>query len=132
MRKDLYSPGSIRVAETPQQFLERIFCELPHIEGLFLIASRGEIVAHAANEGQSWEKLPALTEEFLRFAADAAHAVRQGAAQYLLLKNEGGYMMILVLERGYILVVLGRDHIRPDVIKYSTDWIASKLSLLLP
>jgi predicted regulator of Ras-like GTPase activity (Roadblock/LC7/MglB family) len=132
MRKDLYSPGSTGAAETPQQFLERIFCELPHIEGMFLIAAQGEIVAHAANEGQYSEHLPALTGELLKFAADAAHAVRQGSAQYLLLKNEGGYMMILVLDRGYVLVVLGRDHIRPDVIKYSTDWIASKLSLLLP
>jgi predicted regulator of Ras-like GTPase activity (Roadblock/LC7/MglB family) len=131
MRKDLYSPGSIKVAETPQQFLERIFCELPHFEGMFLITSQGEIVAHAANEGRFCENLPALTNEFLKFAASAAQAVRQGAVQYMLLKNEGGYLMILALDQDYVLVVLGRDHIRPDVIKYSTDWIASKLSLLL-
>src|SRR5262245_26113169 len=103
MRKDLYSPGSIKVAETPQQFLDRIFCELPHFEGLFLIASRGEIVAHAANEGRLCENLPALTNEFLRFAANAAQAVQQGPVQYLLLKNEGGYIMTLTLDHEYVL-----------------------------
>jgi predicted regulator of Ras-like GTPase activity (Roadblock/LC7/MglB family) len=131
MRKDLYSPGSTKVAETPQQFLDRIFCEIPHIEGMFLIDARGEMVAHAANEGRFCEKLPQMTNDLLQLAASAAQAVGLGPAQYLLLKNEGGYMMTVLFEHGHVLVVLGRDHIRPDVIQYSAEWIVNKLSLML-
>jgi predicted regulator of Ras-like GTPase activity (Roadblock/LC7/MglB family) len=131
MRKDLYSPGSTKGVETPQQFLERIFCEIPHIEGMFLITPEGEMIAHAASEDQSRACLPALANEFLQLAGGAAQAVRQGPPRYLLLKNEGGYMMIVTLDHGHVFVLLGRDHIRPDVIQYSADWIAGKLSLLL-
>ena len=131
MRKFLSSPGST-IAETPQQFLDRIFCELPHIDGMFLLAPEGGIVAETAKEDGMCEKLPAQAAEFLRLARTVASAVCQGGPQYLLLKNDSGYTMIMPLGPGHVFVVLGHEHIRPDVIQYSADWIAGKLAVLLP
>lgn len=124
-------PSGPNTAETPQQFLERIFCEIPHSDVMFLMAPAGEIIAHASNDDKICKGLPALAGELLRLGKQAAEAMRQGSSQHLLLKNEGGYMMMVALESGHIFVVLGREHIRPDVIQYSADWVANKLSALL-
>lgn len=128
MQKDTVSPSP--TAETLQQFLERIFCEIPHIDSMFLLSAGGEIIAHAAND-KICENLPALTMELLRFAAGAAASLHQGAPQYLLLKNENGYLMAAALAGAHIFVILGREHIRPDVLQYSAQWIARKLAALL-
>jgi len=130
MRKVPSSPVVSRL-ETPQQFLERIFCELPHLDAMFLFQPDGVLLSHTAKEEQAPAALLEVAGALLEFAGGVARTVQQGLPQYLLLKNEGGCLLFMTFSCGHLLVVQGGEHVRPDVMQYSAQWISEKLAVLL-
>jgi len=113
MLKD--ATGSFKAIESGhdasvEQFLSNAFCELPHLESLFLFAPTGEVV----------------------FASQSvAGELKRGKLKYLALQTPSGFIVATRLKPGHILILLGRIDVRLGLVLYEMESLASRLELAL-
>jgi predicted regulator of Ras-like GTPase activity (Roadblock/LC7/MglB family) len=113
--------------ETPQQFLENAFCELPHIEGVFLFAPKGEVLAQATDESINPASLSALVGNLLEIAQRLADELERGKTNYVALQCQRGPIVATRLDQGHVLVLLGRHDVRLGLVLYDLEWLATRL-----
>jgi predicted regulator of Ras-like GTPase activity (Roadblock/LC7/MglB family) len=116
------SPG-----ESLQQFLENAFCELPHLDGVFLFTPQGEILARATDETVNDAGLSALIENLLRLGQRLAGELDRGKFNYLALQCQRGPIVATQLDQGHTLVLLGRHDVRLGLVLYDLESLATRL-----
>ncbi|GEM_PF-4025039 len=117
--------------DTPvEQLLGNVFCELPHIENLFLFAPTGEMV-FSSDEANRHADLPALAGSVWQGAQSVASELKRGKLNYLALQTPGGFIVATRLKPGHILILLGRDDVRLGLVLYEMESLASRLELVL-
>ncbi len=119
--------------EAPQEILENVFCELPHIYGVYLFTPQGQVVAHATtDETASHADLPGLAGDLWQLAQRTADALERGKLSFIAMQCQLGTIVATRLSQGHVLVLLGRQDVRPGMVLYDMDWLASRLSPALP
>jgi predicted regulator of Ras-like GTPase activity (Roadblock/LC7/MglB family) len=126
------SPNAVEVsAETsPEQLLENAFCELPHIESLFLLAPGGEVV-FASEELARHAELPALVSGLWKLAQRTSDELERGKINYIALQSQSGHIVATRLGQGHILILLGRPDVRLGLIFYDLESLSARLSMVL-
>jgi predicted regulator of Ras-like GTPase activity (Roadblock/LC7/MglB family) len=117
------SPG-----ESLQQFLENAFCELPHLDGVFLFTPQGEVLARATDEAVNDAGLYALIENLLQQGQRLAGELERGKFNYLALQCQRGPVVATQLDQGHTLVLLGRHDVRLGLVLYDLESLATRLS----
>jgi predicted regulator of Ras-like GTPase activity (Roadblock/LC7/MglB family) len=116
------SPG-----ETLQQFLENAFCELPHLDGVFLFTPQGESLARATDETVNDAGLSSLMENMLRLGQRLASELQRGKFNYLAMQCQRGPIVATRLDQGHTLVLLGRHDVRLGLVLYDLESLATRL-----
>ncbi len=114
--------------ESPQQFLEKAFCELPHLDGVFLFAPQGEVLASATDATINHVGLSALTNSLLQLGQRLARELERGKFNYIALQCQRGPIVATRLEQGNTLVLLGRHDVRLGMVLYDLERLATQLS----
>ena len=113
-----------------EQFLSKAFCELPHIDSLFLFAPTGEMV-FSSDEANRHADLPALVGSIWQGAQSVAGELKRGKLHYLALQTPSGFIVATRLKPGHILILLGRIDVRLGLVLYEMESLASRLELAL-
>jgi predicted regulator of Ras-like GTPase activity (Roadblock/LC7/MglB family) len=121
------STAGLNPGETPQQFLEIAFCELPHIEGVFLFTPPGEVLAQATDETVNAAGLSALVGNLLQIAQRLAGELERGKLNYIALQYQGGPVVATRLDSGHTLALLGRHEVRLGLVLYDLESLATRL-----
>lgn len=114
-------------SESVQQFLENVFCELPHLDGVFLFAPQGGILARATDETVNDAGLSALIENSLQLGQRLASELDRGKFNYLILQCQRGPIVATRLDQGHTLVLLGRHDVRLGLVLYDLESLATRL-----
>jgi len=127
--------GSFKVIESGhdvpvEQFLSNVFCELPHVDNLFLFAPTGETV-FTSDEANRHADLPALASSVWQCAQNAAGELKRGKLNYLALQTPCGFIVATRLQPGHILILLGRVEVRLGLLLYEMETLARRLELTL-
>lgn len=117
------SPG-----ESLQQFLENAFCELPHLDGVFLFTPQGEVLARATDETVNDAGLSAFIENLLQLGQRLASELERGKFNYLAIQYQRGPIVTTRLDQGYTLVLLGRHDVRLGMVLYDLESLATRLA----
>lgn len=117
------SPG-----ESLQQFLENAFCELPHLDGVFLFTPQGEVLARATDETVNDAGLSAFIENLLQLGQRLASELERGKFNYLAMQCQRGPIVATRLDQGYTLVLLGRHDVRLGMVLYDLESLATRLA----
>jgi len=115
---------------TVEQFLGNAFCELPHIDSLFLFAPNGETV-FSSEETNCHTDLPALADSIWQSAQNAVGALKRDKLNYLALQTPGGFIVATRLQPGHILILLGCLEVRLGLLLYEMETLARRLELTL-
>jgi len=115
---------------SPQQFLESAFCELPHIDGLFLIAPTGEVIFTTEEEGR-YAGLPELAGSAWKFAQRTSIELERGKINYIAMQSQRGHIVATRLLQGHMLILLGQPDVRLGLVLYDMEWLSAQLSLAL-
>jgi len=113
-----------------EQFLDNVFCELPHIDSLFLFAPTGEMV-FSSDEANRHADLPALAGSLWQGAQSIAGELKRGKLNYLALQTPCGFIVATRLKPGHLLILLGRVDVRLGLVLYEMESLASRLELAL-
>lgn len=117
--------------DTPlEQLLGNVFCELPHIDSLFLFAPTGEVV-FTSDEANRHADLTELVSSAWQGAQSIASELKRGKLNYLALQTPGGFIVATRLKPGHILILLGRVEVRLGLVLYEMESLASRLELAL-
>jgi predicted regulator of Ras-like GTPase activity (Roadblock/LC7/MglB family) len=112
------------------QFLDNVFCELPHIDSLFLFAPTGEMV-FTSDEANRHAELPALAGSVWQGAQSVAGELKRDKLNYLALQTPSGCIAATRLKPGHILILLGRVDVRLGLVLYEMESLAGRLELVL-
>jgi predicted regulator of Ras-like GTPase activity (Roadblock/LC7/MglB family) len=117
--------------ETPQQILERACYELPNIDGAFLFDPEGSTVACAGNEATSEASIQALINGLIQLSDRATGDLGRGALNHITIQGQLGFIVAMILDSGYTLVLLGSSEARLGLLLHDAEWIGCKISPLL-
>jgi predicted regulator of Ras-like GTPase activity (Roadblock/LC7/MglB family) len=122
------NPVGPNSGESPQQFLETAFCELPHLDGVFLFTPQGEVLAQATDETVNHAGLSALIDNLLQLARRLVGELERGKLNYIALQCQRGPLVATQLELGHTLVLFGRHDVRLGLVLYDLEWLATRLA----
>lgn len=121
------STSGLNPGETPQQFLENAFCELPHIEGVFLFTPEGEVLAQTTDSTVNAASFSALVGSLLQSAQFLVGELERGKLNYVALQCQRGPLVAARLDSGHTLVLLGHHDIRLGLVLYDLESLATRL-----
>jgi predicted regulator of Ras-like GTPase activity (Roadblock/LC7/MglB family) len=125
------STVGLNPGESLQQFLENAFCELPHLDGVFLFTPQGEVLARATDETINDAGLSALIENLLQLGQRLAGELDRGKFNYLALQCQRGPIVATQLDQGHTLVLFGRHDVRLGLVLYDLESLATRLGPVL-
>lgn len=117
--------------ETPQQILERSCYELPDVDGAFLFDPEGNNVACAGNEATNEAAIQALVNGLIQLADRATGDLGRGALNHMTLQGQLGFIVAMILDSGYTLVLLGSNDARLGLLLHDLEWLGCRISPLL-